>query len=47
MQLDGRHHYIIEIVAETFGLDRNEVEDNLLDGTQVISVVCSDSFFVI
>ena len=34
-QLDKRHNYIIQIVADTFGLDKAEVEDGILDGNQV------------
>ncbi|XP_076449104.1 dynein axonemal heavy chain 5-like [Babylonia areolata] len=34
-QLDPRHHFIITVVADFFALERNEVEDSLLDGNQI------------
>ena len=34
-QLTGPHNYIISIIAENLGIDKNEVEESLLDGVQV------------
>ncbi|KAL8616403.1 Dynein heavy chain 5, axonemal [Nucella lapillus] len=37
-QLDARHHYIIQTVADFIGVEKNEVEDNLLENSQVESM---------
>ena len=34
-QLDERHAYILVTVADSLGLDKAEVEDAILEGTQV------------
>ena len=34
-QLDDRHDYILVTVADALGLDKSEVEDAILEGTQV------------
>lgn len=37
-QLDGRHDYILSIVASCVGLEKAEVEDSILEGSQVNSI---------
>jgi len=37
-QLDERHEYILSIVAEHLGLELTQVEDAILEGSQVISL---------
>ena len=34
-QLDERHGYIMVTVADCLGIERNDVEDALLEGTQI------------
>lgn len=34
-QLDGRHDYVLSIVASCVGLEKAEVEDAILEGSQV------------
>ena len=34
-QLDGRHDYVLSIVASCLGLEKADVEDAILEGTQV------------
>lgn len=34
-QLDGRHDYILSIVASCLGLEKADVEDAILEGNQV------------
>ena len=34
-QLDERHQYILETVADSLGLEKAEVEDAILEGNQV------------
>lgn len=34
-QLDGRHNYILTLVADHVGLDNSEVEDSMIEGNQV------------
>lgn len=34
-QLDDRHGYILKTVADSLGLEYSEVEDAILEGTQV------------
>ena len=34
-QLDERHAYILVTVGDCLGLDKSEVEDAILEGTQV------------
>lgn len=34
-QLDGRHDYVLSIVASCVGLEKADVEDAILEGTQV------------
>lgn len=34
-QLDGRHDYVFNIVASCLGLEKADVEDAILEGTQV------------
>ncbi|XP_048464583.1 dynein axonemal heavy chain 5 [Rhincodon typus] len=41
-QLDGKHDYILEVVAACLGLEKIEVEDAILEGSQIERV---DSFF--
>ena len=38
-QLDERHNYILQTVADSLGLEYSEVEDAILEGTQVTSVL--------
>ncbi len=33
--LDERHNFILQIVADRLGIDKIEVEDAMLDGSQV------------
>jgi len=40
-QLDGRHDYVLSIVASCLGLDKPDVEDAILEGTQVLSGLLS------
>ncbi|KAK7114141.1 hypothetical protein V1264_000253 [Littorina saxatilis] len=35
MQLDKRHHYIIQMVAHCMGLEKNDVEEHLLEATAI------------
>ena len=35
-QLDGRHDYILSIVASCLGLEKADVEDAILEGNQVL-----------
>lgn len=35
-QLDGRHDYILSIVAACLGLEKADVEDAILEGSQVL-----------
>ncbi|XP_034144998.1 dynein heavy chain 5, axonemal isoform X2 [Esox lucius] len=42
-QLDGRHDYILSIVASCLGLDKADVEDAILEGTQIERM---EQFFV-
>ena len=37
-QLDERHNYILQTVADSLGLEYSEVEDAILEGTQVFSL---------
>ena len=37
--LDERHKYLLVTVADCLGLDYSEVEDAILDGTQVCALV--------
>lgn len=34
-QLDERHNYILQTVADSLGLERSETEDAILEGNQV------------
>uniref|UniRef100_A0A2C9JCN9 AAA+ ATPase domain-containing protein n=1 Tax=Biomphalaria glabrata TaxID=6526 RepID=A0A2C9JCN9_BIOGL len=34
-QLDERHYYVLQTVADSLGLDRSEVEDAILEGNQI------------
>ncbi|XP_048253391.1 dynein axonemal heavy chain 5-like isoform X2 [Haliotis rufescens] len=34
-QLDDRHYYILQTVADSLGLERSEVEDAILEGNQI------------
>lgn len=36
--LDYRHYYIIETIAETVGVDKSEVEDNILESRKTVSI---------
>ncbi|XP_070978962.1 dynein axonemal heavy chain 5-like [Oncorhynchus clarkii lewisi] len=42
-QLDGRHDYILSIVASCLGLEKADVEDAILEGTQIERM---EQFFV-
>ncbi|KAL6108919.1 dnah5 [Pungitius sinensis] len=42
-QLDGRHDYILSIVASCLGLDKSDVEDSTLEGHQIDRM---EQFFV-
>lgn len=37
-QLDSRHDYILSIVSSCVGLEKAEVEDAILEGTQVNNI---------
>ena len=34
-QLDERHYYVLQTVADSLGMERAEVEDAILEGNQV------------
>ncbi|BFZ13509.1 hypothetical protein BsWGS_16546 [Bradybaena similaris] len=34
-QLDERHYYVLQTVADSLGMDRSEVEDAVLEGSQI------------
>ncbi|KAK6274316.1 hypothetical protein J4Q44_G00392830, partial [Coregonus suidteri] len=42
-QLDGRHDYVLSIVASCLGLEKADVEDAILEGTQIERM---EQFFV-
>lgn len=44
-QLDERHTYVLQIVADSLGLERSEVEDAILEGSQVRQLIISIYFF--
>lgn len=35
-QLDERHHYIFQTIADCLGLEKSEIDDFVLDGNQVV-----------
>ncbi|KAI7806102.1 putative dynein heavy chain 5 [Triplophysa rosa] len=43
-QLDGRHDYILSIVSSCIGLEKSEVEDAILEGTQIERI---EQFFAV
>ncbi|GLD56547.1 dynein heavy chain 5, axonemal isoform X1, partial [Lates japonicus] len=43
-QLDGRHDYILSIVASCLGLEKADVEDAILEGNQIDRM---EQFFVV
>ena len=45
-QLDERHNYILQIVADSLGLEYSEVEDAILEGTQVFSLNKFISYYI-
>jgi len=36
--LDERHRHLFDIIATRLGIERNEVEDNVLDSSNVSSI---------
>ena len=46
-RLDGRHRYIMGLVAVQVGLSASQVEDYLLDGNQVLKVIMLQGIEVI
>lgn len=44
-QLDGRHDYILSIVASCLGLEKSDVEDATLEGKQVTCIYTQGSLF--
>lgn len=40
--LDERHYFILQIVADRLGLEKNEVEDAILEGNQVNDIIQSE-----
>ena len=37
--LDGRHQFIITAIADKLDMNTNEVEDHLLEGNQVSTII--------
>ena len=38
-QLDGRHHYLLEMTADMLGLRKTDVEDHILDQNFAVSCI--------
>lgn len=46
-QLDGRHDYILSIVASCLGLEKSDVEDAILEGNQVLELNFQVNFLIV
>lgn len=47
-QLDGRHDYILSIMASCLGLEKSDLEDAILEGNQAIyfGVFFAENYFM-